>query len=439
MNYLHIDFELFDTKSLLSRWQHLANFIISEYDQYQDFTVLCLMPMEFYPKLFDSLEKITKKIKQENPDWKIFLIANNWYTDTISTWQSQLCVDDVLIINVLLMRTVNANVNLKNNRSRQQVLPDKKCLFLTGRTDELHRIGLLYSLNKKISLEDNCIWSLIVNHNDYQLLLPIVQKICPNTGINDLVKFCQQYYCTPDFEINSENVSINDLYKNANMWAAPDLYQSTSFSIISETYFEVNEIDIITEKTFKAMYYQHPFIMAAPVGTLHQLKMMGFETYEKFLPNPDYDVVEDPLVRLNQIVDNAAYWINNIDRFASEIESYTLHNKKVLLDMYQIEIDKFTKFNHKHQLEINFEDVMHLTTSKEFYNNVAKILPLRHEVGPAIVGTADSDNNSFRIFYNNVKDPSWPECLNETDFYLLPAHIKDECINVFGYHPNCPQ
>lgn len=38
-------------------------------------------------------------------------------------------------------------------------------------------------------------------------------------------------------------------------------------------------------------------------------------------------------------------------------------------------------------------------------------------------------------FYKEIKDPSWPECNDEGQFDLLPDHIQQECIKVFGYTP----
>jgi organic radical activating enzyme len=38
-------------------------------------------------------------------------------------------------------------------------------------------------------------------------------------------------------------------------------------------------------------------------------------------------------------------------------------------------------------------------------------------------------------FYNEIKDPSWPDCNDEGQFDSLPAHIQHECITVFGYTP----
>lgn len=38
-------------------------------------------------------------------------------------------------------------------------------------------------------------------------------------------------------------------------------------------------------------------------------------------------------------------------------------------------------------------------------------------------------------FYNEIKDPSWPDCNNEGQFSSLPVEIQQECIEVFGYTP----
>lgn len=38
-------------------------------------------------------------------------------------------------------------------------------------------------------------------------------------------------------------------------------------------------------------------------------------------------------------------------------------------------------------------------------------------------------------FYNQIKDPSWPNCELESDFDQLPDAIRQECQNQFGYVP----
>jgi hypothetical protein len=42
----------------------------------------------------------------------------------------------------------------------------------------------------------------------------------------------------------------------------------------------------------------------------------------------------------------------------------------------------------------------------------------------------------FVNFYNNIKDSAWPEVTGENDFAELPAHIQQECVDVFGYIPS---
>jgi len=38
-------------------------------------------------------------------------------------------------------------------------------------------------------------------------------------------------------------------------------------------------------------------------------------------------------------------------------------------------------------------------------------------------------------FYNQIRDPSWPDCPSEDQFKNLPEHIQQECQTVFGYTP----
>jgi len=39
---------------------------------------------------------------------------------------------------------------------------------------------------------------------------------------------------------------------------------------------------------------------------------------------------------------------------------------------------------------------------------------------------------STKEFYDNVKDPSWPEILNDQEFDHVPNHIKEECMEMHG-------
>jgi hypothetical protein len=48
-------------------------------------------------------------------------------------------------------------------------------------------------------------------------------------------------------------------------------------------------------------------------------------------------------------------------------------------------------------------------------------------------------NFDFLEFYSNVKDQSWPDCTNLKEFNLLPANIKQECIDVHNLYKNINQ
>ena len=42
----------------------------------------------------------------------------------------------------------------------------------------------------------------------------------------------------------------------------------------------------------------------------------------------------------------------------------------------------------------------------------------------------------FKNNYNQIKGNEWPDINDFDDWYMLPQHIKDECINDFNFSPN---
>ena len=43
--------------------------------------------------------------------------------------------------------------------------------------------------------------------------------------------------------------------------------------------------------------------------------------------------------------------------------------------------------------------------------------------------------STWQEFYDQIRDPTWPNCHTESDFESLPQSIRRECIDVFGYQP----
>ena len=83
----------------------------------------------------------------------------------------------------------------------------------------------------------------------------------------------------------------------------PAWYDSTHFSIVSETTTYSKYSLHVTEKTFKPISFYHPFVVFGQTGTLAYLHELGFETFENLF-DESYDTVEDQPTRLAQIVDN---------------------------------------------------------------------------------------------------------------------------------------
>jgi hypothetical protein len=96
----------------------------------------------------------------------------------------------------------------------------------------------------------------------------------------------------------------------------PLWYDNTYFSIVAETITEtytdwlpdVAHCIHITEKTYKAMSFYHPFMIFGQTGTLAELRRRGFETFENLF-DESYDTEKDQTKRLNSIVDNVARFV----------------------------------------------------------------------------------------------------------------------------------
>ena len=98
----------------------------------------------------------------------------------------------------------------------------------------------------------------------------------------------------------------NDLEESEGIFQryfTPEWYDSTYFTIVSETVTYSKYPVKVSEKTFKPISFYHPFVVFGQTGTLAYLHELGFETFENLF-DESYDTVEDQPTRLAQIVDN---------------------------------------------------------------------------------------------------------------------------------------
>jgi hypothetical protein len=55
-------------------------------------------------------------------------------------------------------------------------------------------------------------------------------------------------------------------------------------------------------------------------------------------------------------------------------------------------------------------------------------------VGNTFYTAYGDTDRKLQIFYNNIRDSSWPVCNSFDDFYNLPEHIQKECVEVHNLH-----
>lgn len=111
----------------------------------------------------------------------------------------------------------------------------------------------------------------------------------------------------------------------------PMWYNSTAFSIVAETTVWRDEPLFITEKTFKPIAFQHPFIVFGQTGLLTYIRELGFETFENIF-DESYDAEHEVDTRLASIV--------------NQINSYT-HMQHDLVTLEKLKHNKELFFNEQ--------------------------------------------------------------------------------------------
>jgi len=150
--------------------------------------------------------------------------------------------------------------------------------------------------------------------------------------------------------------------------AEVDLDQLTSafWHVVTETVYFLPKLHL-TEKVFKPIVAQRPFILVAAPGNLAYLKSYGFKTFDRWI-DESYDTEEDHYVR--------------IEKITAEIEKLCALSKGELDDMYA-EMKEVLVYNYNHfygkfkeiivnELVDNFEGVLMQFNNGRQPNNHSK-------------------------------------------------------------------
>jgi hypothetical protein len=352
---------------------------------------------------------------KEKRTWKIFLVVNSWEKANAELIQ-QIGVDDVLYVDFFLYRVYKEIVVRKRSSVRQiensLVFDRHKFLFLTGKAARFNRIRLLKKF-VDAGLMSQAEWSFYYFQVNKKYN-PLVRAQLPELSDNEFDQFVTAWVRNPD-NIDIESTLNRFGYEYNGIPYNVDLYTQTDFSVISETTFDTTDNPWITEKIWIPMLNKHPFIIAGDTNILQKLERMGFETFRDFLKVPDYDQIEDPADRLSAVVENTQHLLTSIEKDAELINQDVSWNHSKLTELYFQNNERILNFIYTHKLtEFTIDDIV------------------------STVGRLDDRINkkekdlAFVKFYNNVKDTTWPEANSIDDFYKLPEHIQNECINNFG-------
>lgn len=159
-----------------------------------------------------------------------------------------------------------------------------------GRRD--HRVLFLYNVFK--------------NHLEHNHIS--APRTCQYEGV-DISTIASKYNSTyPDIEQVFRSAELPRMFKGENTQLMHS-YQLGNFAEVADSLIYVPTETVytgrrlhITEKTFKAIALEMPFILVAAAHSLEYLKSYGFRTFSPYI-NETYDTIEDPIKRIEAVTE----------------------------------------------------------------------------------------------------------------------------------------
>lgn len=118
------------------------------------------------------------------------------------------------------------------------------------------------------------------------------------------------------------------------------LHQDSYFSVVSETNYYNSESRWITEKTYKAIIYGHPFILLSVPRSLEFLRERGYKTFSPFI-DERYDMEPDDSKRMNMVLEEVKRLCG---MSPAELDTLLIQTKQICDHNYNLLISK-KKFN----------------------------------------------------------------------------------------------
>lgn len=220
-----------------------------------------------------------------------------------------------------------------------------KFLFLGGVPSRPNRIGLM-SKYYDAKMLDLGIWSFFPPWTDED------QEWCrdhlshyTDEQYAEFLEYCdravdEKYAVSKDYSrVSGKEMADRDLldspWLNDCGWIDPEVYHTTSVSIISEgsCYPPAVDFEFLTEKIWRAVINNHPFIVADHPDRFTFMKHRGLRTFENYLHTPGYAYIENEETRLDSVVANTGYFLDAVVDNVEQINIDIDHNRTVMFDI----------------------------------------------------------------------------------------------------------
>lgn len=251
-----------------------------------------------------------------------------------------------------------------------------KFLFLGGVPSRPNRIGLM-SKYYDSKLLDRGEWSFFPpwTKDDQQWCREHLSHYTTDQ-YNAFLQYCdravdEKYVGSKDYSrVSGKEIADRDLldspWLNDCGWMDPEIYRNTSVSIISEgsCYPPAVDFKFLTEKIWRAVINNHPFIVADHPDRFTFMKTVGLKTFEEYLEVRDYAVIPDEADRLNTVVSNTTYFLNNVSKHKEQIINDIEHNKKIMFSILERD-NKLIEWL-RHDLSVSKSSIEKWLMAKDF-------------------------------------------------------------------------
>lgn len=346
-------------------------------------------PDDFDAVALDLIKKDIDKVAAEGCNFIIgvylldgFLYLGTRYTQFVNLLNSVIeyakskGIDEIVIvsgqgefIDTLPVKSyfIDYNTRMLYNSYKQSVIPEykpeyDKFLFLTGMPNRANRIGLL-SKYYDAGLLEQAEWSFFAPWTDidktwcrtylshytdeqYEKFL----KDCERS-FDDKFESAKPYYGTYD---GDTDIKMHDMVEaewvQSPTYVDSRVFENTWFSIVSEgPNYWGNENRFVTEKLWRVFLHKHPFILAGEPEQFEYIKYLGYRTFEEYMLIKDYAYIKDENKRLDAVVQNTKYWLENKDKHIEDIRKDVEYN----YNLFMKEIDDKNKLLKKFETEYN--------------------------------------------------------------------------------------